>query len=146
MKWIIYLALLLGVTMLPTEGTDVGKLIPVEVIAVSEDRGIITIETDTGDTGQGRSIEDAVYDMEDTASGIIYLDTAEYLILEEGIPAKAMRPYLKGSVRVCAGEGMTLDGIAEYLSIHKPKRRLDEDTNVTKTQVITEENGRFRLS
>ena len=146
MKWILYVGLLLVVILLPVEATDVGKLIPVEVVAVSEDRGIIIIEADTGDIGQGSSITAAIDNMEDTAAGIIYLDTAEYLILEEGIPAEAMRPHLKGSVRVCAGEGVTLDGIAEYLSIHKPKRRLDEDTNVTKTQVITEENGRFRLS
>lgn len=148
MKWLIYLLLLAGAAILPGEATDVGKLIPVEVIAVSEDAGTIYIETDTGDKGKGSTFAKAISDMENSASGVIYLDTAEYLILEEGLEpiADSLRRYLKDDVKLCCGaQGIRLEGIAEYLTIHKPEVRLCEVGNGTEIQVIREDNGRFIL-
>ena len=149
MKLLIYMILLLGVALLPTEATDVGKLIPVEVIAVSENRGIVTVETDTGDAGQGRTLEEAFEDMEKTAPGVIYLDTAAYLILEPGMEGQAatLGAYLKDSVRVCRGrEGIPLEGIAAYLAVHKPDVKLKAVPGKAELLVIREENGRYELS
>ena len=148
MKILLYISLLLGIALLPTEATDVGELIPVEVIAVSEERGIIYVETDTGDKGQGNTLEEAFGDMELTSPGIIYLDTAEYLLIEEGMEKhlNRLRPYLKESVRVCkAARGIPLEGIAKYLSIHKPDSRLNEVMDISEIPVVVEENGRYEI-
>ena len=145
MKWIFYLVLLLGAALLPTEATDVGDLIPVEVIAISESQGIVTVETDMGDIGRGGSLQDAFSNLRDTASGIIYLDTAEYVLLEEGMEPQipVLRDYLKDSVRICYGqEGISLDGIARYLDVHRPERRLSENGEIP---VIVESNGRYQI-
>lgn len=144
MKWILYIVLFLGAVLMPEEATDVGKLIPVEVVAVSEDHGVVTIETDTGDWGRGGTIADAVRDMEAHASGVIYLDTAEYLIAEKGTDLNRLRPYLKGDVRVCTGSNIPVEEIADYLRIHKPVYRLKDKTG--QVQVLREEQGRFALS
>lgn len=146
MKWILYIVLLLGTILVPGEATDVGKLIPVEVVAVSEDHGIVTIETDTGDWGQGQTVAEAVGDMEAHPSGVIYLDTAEYLIVEEGIVPGQLCPWLKGNVRVCAGADIPLQEIAEYLTIHKPRVRLRDAADHTQIQTLREVNGRYKLS
>lgn len=149
MKLLLYAALLLAVLLLPNEGTDVGRLIPVEVIAVSEDRGTVKVETDTGDLGKGRTLQEAFVDLKETAPGVIYLDTAEYLLLETGMEERVavLRTYLKGDVHVChAQEGIPLEGIANYLSVHKPKVRLDGVSNAAQIPMICEENGRYLLN
>lgn len=149
MKWIIYMLLLLGVAMLPTEATDVGRLIPVEVVAVSENKGTATVKTDTGDIGIGADLGEAFRNMEDTAAGVLYLDTAEYLILEEGMEQQLplLQQYLKENVRVCYGdEEISLKGIASYLSVHRPDLRLGEISTERVKQLITEENERYQLT
>ena len=90
-------------------------------------------------------MQEALSDMEDTAAGVIYLDTVEYVILEQGMEEliPGLRSYLKDSVRVCYGrEGIPLEEIARYLSVHKPGRRLAETGEIP---VITEEEGRYRI-
>lgn len=147
MKILLYIVVLAATVLFPGKGTDVGKLIPVEVIAVAEDTGMIMVTTDTGDVGKGENIAAAFLDLEDTAPGVIYLDTAEYLILEQGTEKRIeeLRSYLKDNVRICYGEeGITLDGIAAYLSVHKPDTKLNTVSDSGQIPIIYEENGRFR--
>lgn len=146
MKILLYIALLLCVCFLPVEGTDVGKLIPVEVIAISESEGMVTVRTDTGDRGTGDDLSTAFADLKDAASGVIYLDTAEYLLLEQGMEdwVDIAETYLKGNTKVCtAQEGIPLDAIAKYLSVHQPGVRLNEVLEVTEMPHITEKEGRY---
>ena len=63
MKILLYIGLLLGVCFLPVQGTDVGELIPVEVIAVSEFDGRVVVRTDTGDQGTGNTLQAAFEDL-----------------------------------------------------------------------------------
>ena len=148
MKLLLYIVLLLLVCFLPVQSTDVGKLIPVEVIAVSEGDGVVTVRTDTGDQGRGSDLPQAFRDLQATAPGTIYLDTAEYLLLEPGMEdtAAVLGDYLKGDTRVCmAQEGIELEGIAEYLSAHCPGVRLKDAPNVQKLPVLTAKDGRYRI-
>lgn len=146
MKILLYIGLLLLVCFLPVDGTDVGELIPVEVIAISEAEGMITVRTDTGDQGTGEDLPAAFVDLKDSASGVIYLDTAEYVLLEPGTEGcvETAVPYLKGGTKVCAAqEGISLDAIANYLSVHHPGICLEEVREVAEIPSITEEDGRY---
>lgn len=148
MKILLYIGLLLGVCFLPVQGTDVGELIPVEVIAVSEFDGRVVVRTDTGDQGTGNTLQAAFEDLKATTAGVIYLNTAEYVLLESGteewIPV--LRTYLKEDTKVCkAKNGVGIDVIANYLSVHHPGICLKEAEDVERMPVISAEDGRYRM-
>lgn len=148
MKLLLYMVILAAVLLVPSRGTDVGKLIPVEVVAVSQSAGVVTVRTDTGDLGRGYTLQEAMDDMKASALGVIYLDTAEYLILEEGMEEtlNTVERHLKGNVRLCSGaEEIPLDGIADFLSVHKPEPQLRTVSDFREIPRIREENGRYFL-
>lgn len=149
MKYLLYICILLAAVLVPDKGMDVGKLIPVEVVMISEDRGSITLHTDTGDSGIGNTLDAAISDLKAGASGVIYLDTAEYLLLENGMENQlnAIGRHLKGVVRLChASEGISLEAVADFLSVHRPEVTLKTVSDYSAIPIIWEENGRYRLT
>ncbi len=119
---IIYCLILAGTLAIPVKKTDVGKLKPVQAVWISKQNGQIVLQTDTGDTGAGRTVGDALADMEAACLGIIYLDTAQFLLVSENaldqIPA--LRQHLKGSVKLCQWEGKgSISDAAKYMSAHE---------------------------
>lgn len=148
MKLLLYIVILASVILFPVAGTDVGELLPVEVVAISEEDGIVTIRTDTEDSGQGTRLQAAIADLKAGAAGVIYLDTAEYLLLEEGMESwlDTIERHLKRSVQVChAREGISLEGIANFLSVHGSNVTLGTVSNTSKIPIVAEENGRYHL-
>lgn len=147
MKLLIYIVLLCAVILIPMRGTDVGQLIPVEVIAISESGGIVNVRTDTGDWGVGATLAEAFADLKDTSPGIIYLDTAAYLLLEPGMEdTEGLAGYLKGNTRVyLAKEGIPLEGITGYLSVNRSEVKLKELDHMDEIPTITEEGGRYKI-
>ncbi|HIQ77484.1 MAG TPA: hypothetical protein IAB79_08610 [Candidatus Faecousia excrementipullorum] len=114
---------------MPFLGTDVARLRPVELISVSQEENQILLETDTGDSGRGQTLELALEDLYDSTPGEIFLETAEYLLITpEGqslLPelTKTLRP----SCKVCLREGeMDLAEAAAYLSVHEPELTLQD--------------------
>ena len=75
--WLAALALLL----LPRRGTEVGKLLPVETLLIEKQAGQYRVSTDTVNTGRGDSLEKAVDALRAEAPGILFLDTADYVLL-----------------------------------------------------------------
>ena len=74
------------------------------------------------------------------------MDTAEYVLLEPGTETwiPVLRTYLKEDTKVCvAQEGIGIDAIANYLSVHHPGIRLKEVREVAEIPCITEEDGRY---
>jgi len=149
MKKIIWYCLLLGaVFLVPVQGTDVGKLLPVELIQIYKEADTVVIATDAGPTGSGTTVDEAVADMKATAAGIVFLDTADHLLVkdltEEEI--EVLEKYLKPSVRVCAQIGqLDPEEAAAFLRVHKPKRQLKDREDGNIAQVLTVENGRMIL-
>ena len=82
-RWLFMLAALLPVSLLPSLGTELSRLLPAAVLALWEDGKQITLETDMGDLGEGETLEDALRDLRDSAPGEVLLDTVENLILTE---------------------------------------------------------------
>lgn len=114
---IVLLALALSV---PLKRLDIAKLQPVEGVAIySEDQRVV-LETDTGSRGVGETTLEALKDMKDKALSVIYLDTAEYLFVEEGMEnfAEELRPLLNGAVRVGEYLEMKAEELVAYYEIH----------------------------
>ena len=127
MKRIRLYAGALALLLLGGHGTDIGRLRPVELVQLTERNGLLILETDTGDCGWGLTVDQAVGKLKETTPGQIYLDTADYLLLEEGTEKylPQLRPYLKKGTRMAyAPKEIDLMGVVEYLSIHKPSRTL----------------------
>lgn len=149
-RWIIYIVLFVGVAIfgtIPFRGTDIAKLAPVEVVWLSRNGGQVHLKTDTGDMGEGKSIQAALADMKAAASGSVFLETADYLIVEVGREALLEQVYdvLRPSCMVCMAEEMPdMKAVAEYLSAHEPELSLRQyRVEKGKLPQLTEKEGRF---
>ena len=147
-RCILYIVILLAMLMIPAEGSDVGRLLPVEVFAVDQRAGTVRIETDTGNVGTGSDLEAAYQDLCQSASAEIFLNTADNLILS-GDAAQLvgqLRQYLKPNIRVCRSEGgIDLAEVGEYLSIHVPDYCLKDIDKVTEMVILTQTEKGFCL-
>lgn len=118
-KFLCALIALLSVAA-PVDRLDVANLQPVEAVAIYAENGQVVLETDTGEKGRGDTAMDALTELKQNASAVIYLDTAEYLLIQEGAEAygEELRPYLKGSVKVGVYKTGDVKNAAKYLEIH----------------------------
>lgn len=149
MRGFCYVGLILGMLLIPVERNDVGKLRPVEAISIYKDVDEITIETDTEDMGTGKTIEEALKNLVDTTAGIIYIDTAEYLLIEaeEVSIIEQMSPYVKRSVKVCAMEGhLKPEEAAVYLQSHPINTTLKTAERGKDPPVLAKEAGKLTIS
>ena len=124
---LLYIVVLLVLLMIPVEASDIGKLRPIEVVSVYRDGAQTVMETDTGDQGRGATAQQALENLKETSTGIIYLDTARYLLLtrETVKAAEELREELKGTVRLCLTAARAdLTVIGDYLEIHGELPRL----------------------
>ena len=116
----LYIAITLAVLALPVERTDVADLRPVQTVALYKTAEGYRLETDTLDYGIGKTVDEAYRDLLDSTPGVIYLDTADYLLIsQDAIQAvEPLRKYLKKGVRICAavGEG-DLAAVSKFLSV-----------------------------
>ena len=111
---------LLSVT--PFRTTDISKLAPVEVVWLAEENGQILLMTDTEDVGRGADVMEALSDMRATSTGTIFLDTADYLIVEVGAEKflDQVADILRPSCMLCQANQMPdLGEAADFFSVHK---------------------------
>ena len=147
-KVILYILLLGAAALLPPEGTDVGELLPVELISIYKEADTVIIDTDTGASGTGETILAAILDLKATASGNVFLDTADFLLISDldDQETEALKGILKPSIRLCETEGRVDPARAvQYLRIHKPEQRLHEWTAAKHPQQLTISNGKLML-
>ena len=145
---LLYIALLAAALVIPVERTDLGKLKPVETVYLYTDEGILTLLTDTGDKGTGKTVGQALENLKQTTAGTVYLDTAEYLLIteESKFEAQELKKLLKGSVRICEAEGeIPLEEVGAYLSVHLPEMRLSHWKPEHKLQILKVNQDRFTL-
>lgn len=128
MRAILYIIILALLLFAPVESLDVAKLEPVQTVALYTDGSAIVLKTDTDNKGRGVTVDGAYADLEEKTPGVIYLDTAEYLLVthDAAIHVDVLRKYLHSSVEICFwdGEGSITDA-AQYLSVREdlPKLR-----------------------
>lgn len=120
MRILLYIVILLGLTIAPVKPLDLAKLEPVQTVSVSYEQNQMILQTDTGSKGVGETVEAAIADLKKGTPGVIYLDTAQYLLLtKEAIPYMlGIENHLRDSVRVCLWDGKGSLKIADkYLSV-----------------------------
>lgn len=146
-RWIVYLAVLamLGVA----DGMDISDLCPVETVWVARENGQIHIRTDAGDLGVGEDLRSAVENLNATAAGIAFLETADYLIIETGAEEILLQagPVLRPSCMLCVAEKMPdLEAATAYLRIHEPVVTLRQwSKEQAPLPQLQEQDGRFQL-
>lgn len=128
-KWLILTAGLAAaacLSRLPHPARDVSRLEPAAVVWLHPEGKGLAIETDTGAKGVGETLTEAQADMKARASGEVFLDTAEFLILHPSVPVtegffSLLRPDCKV---VCTAAAPDLEQAAAYLTIHPPRLTL----------------------
>lgn len=130
-KWLIFAAVLTAVAILsrrPHPARDVAMLEPVQAVYIYQKEKTLCIETDTGASGSGNTLTEAAADLKASAFGEIFLDTAEFLLLD---PRVAITADFHTLLRPTCGVTFTtappdLQAISEFLSVHTPKHTLLE--------------------
>lgn len=120
MRTLLYIVILALLFLAPVERLDVAKLEPVQTVAIRVEDDSVILETDTNNRGVGTDIANALSDLEDSTPGVIYLDTAEYLLVSEDatIYLDALREYFSPSVRISLWDGVSsVEGAAQYLAV-----------------------------
>jgi hypothetical protein len=103
-----------------TKPLELSKLEPVQTVSVHCEQNKIVLQTDTGSKGVGETLKSAIEDLEEGTPGVIYLDTAQYLLITEAaLPyILGMENHLRNSVRVCLWDGKgSLEMADKYLSV-----------------------------
>ena len=118
----LYILILNALWFAPLNRIEIANLEPVRAVWLGRQNDQIHLETDTGSRGTGQTVTDALVNLKETSSGIVYLDTAEYLLVSEDATKEitALVPYVKKSVRLCQwdGEG-DMEWAVKYVNAHK---------------------------
>ena len=122
MRILLYIVILALLLVAPVERLDVAKLQPVQTVAIHVTGGEVVLQTDTKDKGQAETLQAAIDDLEENTPGVIYLDTAEYLLVtEEAVSyVEELENYLHPSVKVSLwdGEG-SVEEAAKFLGVRR---------------------------
>ena len=118
---IIYCIILSGILLIPVERMEIRDLEPIQAVWMYLEDGNIVLETVTEDVGRGESVQKALEDMKTKSSGIVYLDTAQFLLVSENAQEQvaALAKYLKDEVKIGLWEGGDLIEAARYMQSHK---------------------------
>ena len=127
-KWLLLPGLLAAglLLRLPHPARDIAGLEPVRAVYLCQKDGLTTIETDTGTIGSGADLESAYAALKSNADREIFLDTAQFLILDPYVPITEpifdiFRPDCKVVITDARPD---LKKSSDYLSQHPPKQNL----------------------
>lgn len=123
-KWLYPAAFIAAAILsrLPHPAVDIARLEPVRTIYLYMDGAAMIIETDSGDSGSGADLEAAYAALRANAHREIFLDTAEFLILDPDVPiTEAFYQLLRPTTQIVFSNKKTnLETISDYLTIHPP--------------------------
>ena len=129
----------------PGAKTDLGSLLPVETLCVTRERGRIVV-SGRDVCGEGRDWASAMENLEATASGTVFLETADRLIVAENaadcLPAICQDERLRPAVQLYWLRGRGGAALEDFTTAHESPATLAEPEDIP---VILEEHGRYRL-
>lgn len=126
---VLYTIILLGLLMAPADPVSIDHLLPARVMGIYREGTLFVLATDVGTKGLGETPAQALENMRETANGLLYLDTVEYLLIgEESVEAiEVLKKELKGTVRLCEiPKPVDLETAAIYLQTHGGLPALDQ--------------------
>ena len=147
-RWILYSVLFAAAMLIPVNSTDIGKLHPVQSVFVEYNNEQVILKTDTGEIGIGDTPELALENLKQTAPAIIYLDTAEFLLMEENSLkfAEQMRKLLKDKVRICLMDPeIEVSRATKFLRVHGKLPKLQGWKQGENLPILTRQNERIIL-
>lgn len=131
-KWLPYLLILAAIPLLSYGGfggEDLGKLYPVQTLMLSADQEGVRLLTDGGQQGRGVDVLAALENLRATAAAKIFLDTADYLLLEPGMECylSQLQQFLRPGCNVCYVSGpVELSEVSMFLEYHTPALTLTQ--------------------
>lgn len=128
-KIIIYVIVLLIALWIPVNRIDISNLEPIRAIWIDQENGKYVVSTDTEDIGIGDTVEQAVDMMKKGCEKIIYLDTAQYLLVSDNCKEAigGISRFLKDKVKIGIwdGEGKIAKA-ATYMQTHRLGTKLKD--------------------
>ena len=120
MRKLFYIIILVLCFLCPVKRVDIAKLEPVEAVAITVRDGFVHLLTDTESAGQGATVKEAVQSLKENATGIIYLDTARFLLIGEQAQnvADQLWQYLHANVRSAPYSGSDIIEEVKRLDAH----------------------------
>lgn len=134
---LLYIVILAALWLVPVRGTELGKMIPVETIYIYKEEDQIILQTDTGNYGTGKTIQQTIHNLHEGAAGYLFLDTAKYLLMTEDTIEyiEDIQEYLKPDIYLCMAEGeIDIEKAAMHLSVHIPSAKLKNAYHGAKTE------------
>lgn len=147
-RWLLAVLALLAVTMLPSQGKDVGQLRPVGLLYVFRQGNLVCVETDTGESGQGADLQSALLDMKTSASGVLFLETTEKLVITEAMKGilPQLQEQLRPGTRVLLGQAdLNAEEAYDYLSAKREGLPLKDWKQGTELPRLQNAKGRFHI-
>ncbi len=140
MKLILYCIILVLIFLAPVNKQDVGDLEPIQAVWLHIENGTVVLQTDTGDYGAGATVESAIAVMKKNSEGVVYLDTAQFLLISENAVElmENMAKNLRKSVKICLWEGNEVKSAARYMQSHDMGYHFDEVQGGKQLQKIPE--------
>ena len=132
---VLYVLILTALCFAPLQSVEIAKLEPVQAVWLHAENGKMILETDTNSYGQGATVIDALADMKQNSSGVVYLDTAQYLFVSQSTEHAilSISPHIKSSVYLCSWEGQgSIQEAVKYADAHKIGIKLKNWSGVVK--------------
>lgn len=152
-------ASVVSLCMLPRTGTDAAKLLPAQVLVITQENGRIVVESDNGASGSDATLPDALAAMRESAEGTLFLDTAEHIILLQSaqalLPAAVRQRQFRPAAKLYLARMDTLDAEAcvDFLQAHPGSVTLADahaallrDEALSPAILLPGENGGIRLA
>ncbi len=147
-RWTVLAALAAAALLLaPAEATDVGELLPVELLYIYKEDGRVCVQTDTENWGIGDDLTAALTDLKATAPGNLFLETAEYLIVTKDTAELLPQLWqiLRPGTEVVLGIQADAQAAA-FLAAHKPGVTLNDiRSGNADLPILTRTEERYRL-
>lgn len=106
--WALLAAGLVLTGVLPLEAHDPSELLPARVLTVRREDGWVHTACDSGAEGVGKTLDAALADMARSAEGVLFLDTAEHILLHGG--ARELTAQVAASSRLRPAARLYLTG------------------------------------
>jgi len=129
----------------PAQATELDEMIPLEILWIEKGEKGLTVEGKNV-MGVGEDWETALNDLESTASGTVFLETVERIVISEESEACLGQlledPKLRPSVQLYLLRGDAAEGLDKFTAAHPSEATAEQPDPIP---VILEEEGRYRL-